>query len=139
VPDVTTATAKEPATILIDRQTGEGHDTYLDLNVRAFKPARRGAVEAVVTLVENKPGGREIDVGSFTVAPAKKFAARNPGDELSFRLDATQALADLGPAVTAVTVKVRLEPVIEGHSTAGAKLTLGKVQFVPVPHEDDAK
>jgi hypothetical protein len=125
--------------LLVDRQAGGGHDAYLDLNVRAFKPPRRGAVEAVVTLVENKAGGREVDVGTFTISPAKKFEAKNPDDERGFRLDATQALAGLGADGTAVTVKVRLAPLLEGQSAAGARLTLGKVQFVPVPREDEAK
>jgi hypothetical protein len=125
-----TATARGPATLLVDRQAA-GADAFLDLNVRAFTPPKRGAVEAVVTLEENKDGGREVDVGSFTIFPAKKFEAKKPDDERGFRLDATQALADLGADNAAVKVKVRLAPLHEGQSATGAKLTLGKVQFVP--------
>jgi hypothetical protein len=132
---VTTATATTPATVVINRQAG-GTDVLLDLNVTAFRPPRRGAVEAVVTLQENKAGGREIDVGSFSIFPAKKFKASRPADQRGFRLDAMQALADLGLDSTAVKVLVRLMPLIDGQSAAGAKLTLGKVQFVP---RDDAK
>ena len=135
-----TATAKAPATLLIDRQA-PGNDAFLDLNVRAFKPPRRGAVEAVVTLEENKEGGREVDVGTFAIFPAKKFEAKKPDDERGFRLDATRALIDLGTDDTAVKVKVRLAPLHEGQTAHGAKLTLGKVQFVPrdEPKTDDPK
>jgi hypothetical protein len=135
-----TATAKAPATLLIDRQAA-GNDVFLDLNVRAFKPPRRGAVEAVVTLEENKEGGRKVDVGTFAIFPAKKFEAKKPDDERGFRLDATQALTDLGADHTAVKVKVRLAPLHEGQTAHGAKLTLGKVQFVPrdEPKTDEPK
>jgi hypothetical protein len=128
--DVTTATATTPATVVIDRQAGPT-DVLLDINVTAFRPPRRGAVEAVVTFQENKAGGREVDVSSFSIFPAKKFKASKPDDERGFRLDATQALADLGVDNTAVKVKVRLVPLHDGQSAAGAKLTLGKVRFVP--------
>jgi hypothetical protein len=133
--DVTTATATTPAAVVIDRQAG-ATDVLLDLNVTAFRPPRRGAVEAVVTLQENKAGGREANVGSFSIFPAKKFKASGPADQRGFRLDATQALADLGVDMTPVKVKVRLMPLHDGESAAGAKLTLGKVQFVP---QDDGK
>jgi hypothetical protein len=113
---------------VIDRQAS---NTYLDLSVRAFRPPRHGAVAAVVTLEENKDGGREVNVGTFAIFPAKKFQARRPADERGFRLDATQALTDLGADLTAVKVKVRLSPLREGQPATGAKLTLGKVQFVP--------
>jgi hypothetical protein len=138
-PAAATATAKAPATLLIDRQAA-GKDVFLDLNVRAFKPPRRGAVEAVVTLEENKDGGRKGDVGAFSIFPAKKFEARKPGDERRFRLDATQALANLGGDNAAVKVKVRLAPLHAGRSARGAKLTLGKVQLVPREKtKEDAK
>ncbi len=129
-PAAITATAKAPATVLVDRQAA-GNGAFLDLNVRAFKPPRHGAVEAVVTLEENKDGGREVDVGSFAIFPAKKFEAKKPDDERGFRFDATQALADLGGDSTAVKVRVRLAPLREGQSASGAKLTLGRVQLVP--------
>jgi hypothetical protein len=125
-----TATAKAPATLVIDRQ-GTGKDAFLDLNVRAFKPPKHGAVEAVVTLEENKDGGREVDVGRFSIFPSKKFEATKPEDERGFRLNATEALNDLGGDSADVKVKVRLSPLHEGQSAHGAKLTLGKVQFVP--------
>jgi hypothetical protein len=134
--DTTTATATTPATVVINRQAG-GTDVLLDLNVTAFRPPRRGAVEAVVTLQENKAGGREIDVGSFSIFPAKKFKASGSADQRGFRFDAMQALADLGLATTAVKVLVRLMPLNDGQSAAGAKLTLGKVQFVPRDDGDD--
>jgi hypothetical protein len=125
-----TATPKGPATLLVDRRAA-GSGAFLDLNVRAFTPPKHGAVEAVVTLEENKDGGREVELGSFTIFPAKKFEAKKPDDERAFRLDATDALADLGTDNAAVKVKVRLAPLHEGKSAHGAKLTLGKVQFVP--------
>jgi hypothetical protein len=131
-----TATAKAPATLVIDRQAGKT-DTFLDLNVRAFKPPRHGGVEAVVTLEANKHGGREVDVGTFTIFPAKKFEARKPEDERGFRLDATQALAGLGADGAAVKIKVRLAPLHEGQSAHGARLTLGKVRFVPREATED--
>jgi hypothetical protein len=134
-PEETTATAKAPATMVIDRQAG-GNDVLLDLNVTAFRPPRHGAVEALVTLQENKPGGREVDVGSFSVFPARKFKASKPDDQRGFRLDAMQALTDLGMDNTAVKVKVRLVPLHDGQSAAGARLTLSKVRFVP---RDEAK
>jgi hypothetical protein len=134
-----TATAKRPATLVIDRQAATG-DVYLDLNVQAFKPPRHGGVEAVVTLEENREGGREVDVGTFTVFPAKKFEAKKPEEERGFRLNATQALAGLGADNAAVKVKVRLAPLHEGRSARGAKLTLGKVEFVPREKvKEDAK
>jgi hypothetical protein len=133
-----TATDKGPATLLVDSQAA-GSGAFLDLNVRAFTPPKRGAVEAVVTLEENKDGGREVELGSFTIFPAKKFAAKKPDDERAFRLDATEALADLGADNAAVKVKVRLAPLHEGKSATGAKLTLGKVQFVPRDEPKDPK
>jgi hypothetical protein len=133
-----TATANGPATLLVDRQAAAS-GAFLDLNVRAFTPPKRGGVEAVVTLEENRDGGREVELGSFTIFPAKKFEAKKPDDERAFRLDATDALADLGADSTAVKVKVRLAPLHEGHSATGAKLTLGKVQFVPREEPKDAK
>jgi hypothetical protein len=128
-PAAATATAKTPATLVIGRQAGTT-DAFLDLNVRAFKPPRLGAVEVVVSLEENKDGGREVNVGSFAVFPSKKFEARKPEDERGFRLNAAKALADLG-GDGAVKVKVRLAPLHEGLSAHGARLTLGKVRFVP--------
>jgi hypothetical protein len=133
-----TATDKGPATLLVDRQTA-GSGAFLDLNVRAFTPPKRGAVEAVVTLEENKDGGREVELGSFTIFPAKKFHAKKPDDERAFRLDATEALADLRTDNAAVKVKVRLAPLHEGKPATGAKLTLGKVQFVPRDEPKDPK
>ncbi len=133
-----TATDKGPATLLVDWQAA-GSGAFLDLNVRAFTPPKRGAVEAVVTLEENKDGGREVELGSFTIFPAKKFAAKKPDDERAFRLDATEALADLGADNATVKVKVRLAPLHEGKSATGAKLTLGKVQFVPRDEPKDPK
>lgn len=130
-----TATARVPATLVVERQAG-GADVLLDIAIRGFRPPRRGAVEAVVTLSENKAGGREVDVGAFTIFPAKKFRAAKPEDERGFRLDAAQALASLGVDSTAVKVKVRLAPLRDGQSAAGARLTLGKVQFLP---RDDTK
>jgi hypothetical protein len=133
-----TATAKGPATLLLDRQAAK-NEAFLDLNVRAFTPPKRGAVEAVVTLEENKDGGREVELGSFTIFPAKKFEAKKADDERGFRLDATQALADLGADAAAVKVKIRLAPLHVGQSTHGAKLTLGKVQLVPREEPKDEK
>jgi hypothetical protein len=137
-PAMATATAKTPATLVIDRQTAAGN-VYLDLNVRAFRPPHHGAVEAVVTLEANKEGGREVDVGTFAIFPAKKFEAKKPEDERGFRLNATQALADLGADSAAVKVKVRLAPVRERQSAAGAKLTIGKAQFVLLNDDKDDK
>jgi hypothetical protein len=132
-----TATAKAPATLVISRQAG-GKDTILDLYVRAFKPPRRGGVEMVVTLEENKDGGRAVDVGTFTIFPSKKFDARKPEDERGFRFNAAKALADLGANGAAnIKVKVRLAPLHEGLSTRGARLTLGKVQFAPLEDPED--
>lgn len=137
-PAEATATARGPATLLLDRQA-EKNEAFLDLNVRAFTPPKRGAVTAIVTLEENKDGGREVELGSFTIFPARKFEAKKAGDERAFRLDATQALADLGADAAAVKVKIRLAPLHEGQSTQGAKLTLGKVQLVPREEPKDEK
>ena len=124
-----TATTEAPATLLIDRQVAG--EVFLDLNVRAFKPPQSGAVEAVVTLAENKDGGREVEVAAFSIFPVKAFEAEKPEDERGFRFDATQALADLGGDDAAVKVKVRLAPLRDGQPALDAKLMLGKVQFVP--------
>ena len=93
----------------------------------------------MVTLEENKDGGREVELGSFTIFPSKKFEATKQEDERGFRLDATEALTDLGGEGAAVKVKVRLAPLHERQSTKGAKLTLGKVQFVPREEPKDPK
>jgi hypothetical protein len=122
-----------PATVFVDRPSA-GSDAVLDLSVRAFRPPWRGAVEARVSLKESKEGkegGREVEVGSFTIFPAKAFEARKPDDERGFRLDAKQALAELGSGTDPVAVKVRLASLRQGRSAAGAKLTLGKVQLIP--------
>ena len=128
-----TATARMPATVFVERPSA-GNDAVLDLSVRAFRPPWRGAVEARVSLKESKEGkegGREVEVGSFTIFPAKAFEARKPDDERGFRLDAKQALAELGSGTDPVAVKVRLASLRQGRSAAGAKLTLGKVQLIP--------
>src|SRR5262249_32725710 len=123
-------TARVPATIFVERPSGGG-DVVLDLSVRAFRPPWRGAAEARVSLKESKEGGREAEVGSFTIFPARAFQAGKPEDERGFRLDATQALAELGTGSDPVGVKVRLASLRRGRSVAGAKLTLGKVQLIP--------
>ena len=128
-----TATARVPATVFVERPSA-GSDAVLDVNVQAFRPPWRGAVEARVSLKESKEGkegGREVEVGSFTIFPAKAFEARKPDDERGFRLDAKQALAELGSGTDPVAVKVRLASLRQGRSAAGAKLTLGKVQLIP--------
>ena len=128
-----TATARVPATVFVERPSA-GTDAVLDLSVRAFRPPWRGAVEARVSLKESKEGketGREIEVGSFTILPTKAFEASKPEDERGFRLDAKQALAELGSGTDPVAVKVRLASLRQGRSAAGAKLTLGKVQLIP--------
>jgi hypothetical protein len=135
---MTTATEKAPATLLIERQAA-GSDAFLDLSVRAFKPPKRGAVAVVVTLEENKDGGREVELGTFSIFPSKKFEAHKPDEERGFRLNATQALTDLGADKdsAAVKVKVRLAPLHEGQPATGAKLTLSKVEFVPREQQKD--
>jgi hypothetical protein len=125
-----TATAKRPATVFVNRPSAGG-DAVLDLSVRAFRPPWRGAVEAVVSLKESKQSGREAEVGSFTIFPTKAFQATKPEDERGFRLDATQALSELGAGTDPLAVKVRLASLREGRSAAGARLTLGKVQLIP--------
>jgi hypothetical protein len=125
-----TATARVPATVFVERPSA-GSDAVLDLNVQAFRPPWRGAVEARVSLKESKEGGREVEVGSFTIFPAKAFEAREPDDERGFRLDAKPALTELGSGTDPVAVRVRLASLRQGRSAAGAKLTLGKVQLIP--------
>jgi hypothetical protein len=128
-PPVLTATVEAPATMLLDRPTATG-DTYLDINVRAFTPPQRGAVAAVVSLEENKEGGREVEVGSFTIFPPTRFAATKPEDERRFRLNATQALAELGTVGEPVKVKVKLTSLRQGEAVEPTELTLGSVRFV---------
>jgi hypothetical protein len=124
-----TATARAPATMVIGRQAGDS-EVVLDLDVTAFRPPRHGAVEVVVTL-QADGGGREVGVGSFAIYPSRKFKARKPGDARAFRLDAMQALTDLGLQATTVRLRLSFAPLHHGATAAGAKLTLGTARFVP--------
>jgi hypothetical protein len=128
-PPALTATTEAPGTMLLDRPTATG-STLLDINVRAFTPPPSGAVGAVVSLEENKEGGREVEVGGFTIFPAKRFEATKPEDERGFRLNATQALAELGAGDGPVKIKVKLVPLRQGESVERAELILGSAQFV---------
>jgi hypothetical protein len=132
------ATVKAPATIILDRPTAPG-EVSLDINVHAFTAPRHGAVEAVVTLEPEKAGGREVEVGSFTIFPAKSFKAKTPADERGFRLNATQALSDVGTDSGPVKIKVRLESLRDTHPVTRAKLTLGKVEFAQEGDNKDEK
>jgi len=123
-----TATERAPATMVIGRQAGDS-EVVLDLDVTAFQPPRRGAVEVVVTL-QAEGGGRQLDVGSFAIYPSRKFKARKPGDVRAFRLDAMPALTAIGLQATAVTVRLALAPLRHRGTAAGAKLTLGTARFV---------
>jgi hypothetical protein len=128
-PAVLTATTEAPGTMLLDRPTATG-STLLDINVRAFTPPPSGAVGAVVSLEENKEGGREVEVGGFTIFPAKRFEATKAEDERGFRLNATQALAELGAGGGPVKIKVKLVSLRQGESVEHAELVLGSAQFV---------
>lgn len=124
-----TVVAGTPATMVIGRRAGDS-EVVLDLDVTAFRPPRHGGVAAVVTLAEDRDGGRQAEAGSFAVFPATTFKATGPADVRPFRIDAAAALTDLGRDTTSVRVTVRLESLTDTSSAAGARLTLGAVRFV---------
>lgn len=112
--------------VAVPLQAGSG--TFLDIGVRAYRPPRRGAVEAVVA-VRAGDGGPGQEVGRFSIFPNEPFGADDARRARTYRLDATAALAALGPTNGRIEVEVRLVPLDPGVSSIDATLTLGQVTF----------
>jgi hypothetical protein len=103
----------------------------LDFYVRAFRPPRRGAVEAIVSL---GPTGSEMEIGRFAVFPSEPFLADNPKEQRAYRFDASAALgAYRGQPLVA---QIRLVPTDDKISPEGAQLTLSRVEINPRPAPD---
>jgi hypothetical protein len=103
----------------------------LDFYVRAFRPPRRGAVEAIVSL---GPAGNEMEIGRFAVFPSEPFLVENPNEQRAYRFDASAALAAYrGQPLVA---QIRLVPTDDRISPEGAQLTLSRVEINPRPAPD---
>ena len=125
-----TATLERAATLTMNRPALTAGN-FLDLWVKAYTPPRQGAVEAVVSL--GAPGREPVEVGRFAVFPSAAFTAAEAREQRAYRFDAADALRQLKPGDTAVTVRVELAPIEGLGQAAGAQLTLSKAVFSPRP------
>jgi hypothetical protein len=124
------ATPAKAATVAVAAPPPAGSGTFLVVGVRAYKPPRSGAVEAVVTA--SAAEGIEQEVGRFSIFPDEPLAASNDGQERQVhRLDATAALAALKSKGGQLQVKVRLVPINPSIASDDASLTVGRVTFQP--------
>jgi hypothetical protein len=123
-----TATASAPAriSVMLPPADGSGMAT-LELVVSAFRKPASGNIGGVVRL--KRPGGGSIEVGRFSVLPAKSFTASNSGEEQRYRFDVTQALKQLGVTAGSAEIEVALIERSHGSVPPGTELQLGQVQI----------
>jgi|SRR5688572_27326846 hypothetical protein len=123
-----TATASSPARIAVSIPQAEpGGLATLEVVISAFRKPDAANVGGVVRL--KAPGGTAIEVGRFSILPAKSFTATTSGEEQRYRFDVTRALKQLGAAAGSAEVEVAL---IERSNRAvpqGTELQLGQVRI----------
>src|SRR5687767_6300392 len=86
-----TATASAPARIQVSiPHSDSGGMATLEVVVSAFRKPSSGNIGGVVRL--KRPGGGAVEVGRFTIQPAKSFTASTSGEEQRYRFDVTSAL-----------------------------------------------
>jgi hypothetical protein len=123
-----TATASVPAriSVMLPPADGSGMAT-LELVVSAFRKPASGNIGGVVRL--KRSGGSSIEVGRFSIFPAKSFTASNSGEEQRYRFDVTQALKQLGVTAGSAEIEVALIDRSNGPVPPGTELQLGQVQI----------
>jgi hypothetical protein len=124
------ATSDKPATLPVPASRAP-NAVLLDLYVSAYKPPRRGSIEAAVSL---GPTGSEMEIARFAVFPSESFFAASPTEQRAYRFDASAALAAFPRRP--LIVQVRLVPTDEKISPEGASLTLSRVELNPRPTSD---
>ena len=122
-----TATANTPARISILIPPDSGGMATLEVVVSAFRKPASGNIGGVVRL--KRPGGGAVEVGRFSIVPAKSFTASNSGEEQRYRFDVTHALKQLGVTAGSAEVEVALIDRSNGPVPAGTELQLGNVQI----------
>lgn len=123
-----TATASAPAriSVMLPPADGSGMAT-LELVISAFRKPASGNIGGVVRL--KRPGGDSIEVGRFSIFPAKSFTASNSGEEQRYRFDVTRALKQLGVTAGSAEVEVALIERSNGPVPPGTELQLGQAQI----------
>ncbi len=123
-----TATANAPARISVSIPPADsGGMATLEVVVSAFRKPASGNIGGVVRL--KRPGGGAVEVGRFSIVPAKSFTASNSGEEQRYRFDVTRALKQLGVTAGSAEVEVALIDRSNGPVPAGTELQLGNVQI----------
>ena len=123
-----TATATAPARISVSIPPADGGGmATLEVVVSAFRKPASGNIGGVVRL--KHPGGGTVEVGRFSIVPAKSFTASNSGEEQRYRFDVTRALKQLGVAAGSAEVEVALIERSNGPVPAGTELQLGNAQI----------
>jgi len=99
----------------------------LEVVVSAFRKPATGNIGGIVRL--KRPGGGAVEVGRFTVLPAKSFTASTSGEEQRYRFDVTHALRQLNVTAGSAEVEVALIERSSGQVPPGTELQLGQVQI----------
>jgi hypothetical protein len=122
-----TATASAPARIHVSiPQTDSRGLATLEVAVSAFRKPSSGNIGGVVRL-KRPGGGAAVEVGRFTISPARSFTASTSGEEQRYRFDVTQALRQLGVTAGSAEVEVALIDRSSGRVPPGTELQLGQV------------
>jgi hypothetical protein len=122
------ATLQREARLPVRVQPGAMGDPVLHVWIRSYTPPRRGAVEAVVSLVS---GDREIEVGRFVVFPSEPFAASATREERGYSFDAREAVNRLGRDAAPLIARIRLAPLDPAIPTEGGETTLSRAELHP--------
>jgi hypothetical protein len=123
-----TATASAPARIQVSiPHADSGGMATLEVVVSAFRKPATGNIGGIVRL--KRPGGGAVEVGRFTVLPAKSFTASTSGEEQRYRFDVTHALRQLNVTAGSAEVEVALIERSSGQVPPGTELQLGQVQI----------
>jgi hypothetical protein len=124
------ATLSRTASLPVRIHPGATSNPVLRLWVRSYTPPRRGAVEAAVSLAR---GGKETEVGRFTVFPSEPFSASAAEQERGYMFDAAEALASLASMQGELTSRVRLQPIEAGVTPDRAELEISRAELAPRP------
>ena len=102
---------------------------YLDVQIGAYTPPLRGAVDAIVVLAS---GGRETEIGRITVFPNVAFTAKVGEPGRSYRFNVTSAIA-ASVAGGPLELRVRLVPIDPNVPITGAQMTVRSAEFRATP------
>jgi hypothetical protein len=121
-----TATANAPARIEVSVPGAQpGGLAMLEVVVSGFRKPDSGNIGGVVRL--KAPGHSAIEVGRFSIFPAKSFTATTSGEEQRYRFDVTRALKELGVTAGSAEVEVALIERSNGQVPRGTELQVGQV------------